>query len=196
MTPPATPTISIDADCPLARVTVRWTDISNIPKSDDVYQYILYYKPTVSGTYQQISSALKNEPLEFTQDDTTSFAGCYAVKSVDMHGNESPLSQDFCIENCPIFELPNIFTPNGDGINDVYKAIRWRRIKEINLSIVDRWGNLVYTTKDPDFKWDGTSSLSKAKVSEGTFFYVCDVYEPRLKGIVKRTLKGYVQVSR
>lgn len=196
MTPPATPTINMDADCPLARLTVRWTDIGSIPGSDDVYKYILYYKPTVSGTYAQISSALKNEPLEFTQDDTTSFAGCYAVKSIDIHGNESPLSPDFCIENCPIFELPNIFTPNGDGINDVYKAIRWRRIKEINLNIVDRWGNLVYTTKDPDFKWDGISIISKVKVSEGTFFYICDVYEPRLKGIVKRTLKGYVEVAR
>jgi len=118
------------------------------------------------------------------------------LKSQRYHENEGSMSQDFCIDNCPVFELPNIFTPNNDSVNDFYKAIKVRQIKEISLSIVDRWGNLVYTTKDPYFHWNGVSSVSKVPVSEGTFFYVCDVFEPRLKGIVKRTLKGYVEVSR
>jgi len=195
-TPPATPTITIDADCPLGSVDVSWTDVKNIKGSDDVSKYILFYKPLVSGVYTEIADVLKNDPLQFKQDDPNSFSGCYAVKALDIHGNESPLSPDFCIDNCPEFELPNIFTPNKDGVNDFFQAIKVRQIKEINLSIVDRWGHLVYTTKDPYFKWDGISSVSKAQVSEGTFFYVCDVFEPRLKGVVKRSLKGYLEVAR
>ncbi|PBQ32164.1 hypothetical protein CNR22_10390 [Sphingobacteriaceae bacterium] len=196
LTPPTSPTITIEADCPKGTVKVSWTDVSKIPRSDDVAKYYLYYKPLVNGTYNQIATVYKNDPLEFQQDDPNSFSGCYAVKAIDIHDNVGQMSQDFCIDNCPEFELPNIFTPNEDGVNDFFKAIKVRMIKEINLSIVDRWGNLVYTTKDPYFQWSSVSMVSKVAVSDGTYFYVCDVYEPRLKGIVKRTLKGTVHVAR
>jgi gliding motility-associated-like protein len=106
------------------------------------------------------------------------------------------MSADFCLDNCPIFELPNIFTPNDDNINDDYRAVRVRQIPLIDLVIYDRWGNLVYRTKDPYFRWDGVSAQTKLPVSEGTFYYVCYVYEPRLQGTVKRTLKGYLEVAR
>ena len=106
------------------------------------------------------------------------------------------MSPDFCVDNCPIFELPNVFTPNQDGINDFFKAVRVRQIKSIDISVYDRWGNLIYKSKDPYFKWDGVSIISKQPVSEGALFYVCDVFEPRLKGIIKRTLKGTVEVVR
>jgi gliding motility-associated-like protein len=194
--PPVTPTISIDADCPLGTVEVSWGDISTIEGSDDVLKYELYYKPLVDGVYTRIAEVLRNQPLYFKQDDPNSFSGCYSVRATDIHDNVGPFSPDFCIDNCPEFELPNVFSPNDDGINDHFKAIIVKQIKEINLSVVDRWGNVLYTTKDPYFKWDGVSAVSKAPVSEGTFFYVCDVFEPRLKGIVKRTLKGTVQVVR
>jgi gliding motility-associated-like protein len=83
---------------------------------------------------------------------------------------------------------------NGDGVNDLFKAIKVRQIKEIDLSVFDRWGNLVYKTSDPYFKWDGKSIKSGLTVSDGTFFYLCEVYEPRVTGIKKRSLKGYLQV--
>lgn len=195
-TPPVTPTISIDADCPVGRIEVSWNDISVIPRSDDVYEYVLFYKPVVSGQYTELIKVKKKDPLFFKQDDPNSFSGCYSIKAIDIHGNESKMSPDFCVDNCPEFELPNIFSPNNDGANDYFKAIKVRQIKEIALSVLDRWGNVIYKTKDPYFNWDGTSTMSNAKISEGTFFYVCDVFEPRLKGIVKRTLKGTVQVVR
>ena len=195
-TPPVTPTITIDADCPLGSVEVKWGDIKTIRGSDDVDKYILYYKPLVNGIYREVATVQEKEALLFKQDDPNSFSGCYSVKAVDIHGNEGTMSPDFCIDNCPEFELPNIFSPNKDGANDFFQAVKVRQIKEINLTVVDRWGNLVYSTKDPYFKWDGISVISKVQVSEGTFFYVCDVFEPRLKGIVKRTLKGTVQVVR
>lgn len=191
-TPPCSPTLSIVADCPTGMVQISWTNVRPIC-SDDVVQYNLFYKPTIDEQYQLVST-FSSSVTNFNYDGLELISGCYAVQSVDSSSNVSPLSFDFCIDNCPIFELPNIVTLNGDGVNDFYKAIRVRQIKEIDLVIFDRWGNLVYKTKDPYFKWDGISLQSKQLVSEGTFFYICDVFEPRLKGIVKRNLKGYMQV--
>ncbi|MDP3567529.1 gliding motility-associated C-terminal domain-containing protein [Sediminibacterium sp.] len=192
LTPPCSPTLSIVADCPTGMVQISWTDVRPIC-SDDVIKYILFYKPTIDEVYQQVAT-FASSVTTFNYDGLELISGCYAVQSVDSSNNVSPLSFDFCIDNCPIFELPNIVTLNGDGVNDFFKAIRVRQIKEIDLVIFDRWGNLVYQTKDPYFKWDGTSMQSNLLVSEGTFFYICDVFEPRLKGIVKRNLKGFMQV--
>jgi gliding motility-associated-like protein len=60
------------------------------------------------------------------------------------------------IEYCPatIF-IPNTFTPNGDGLNDVFIPVG-KSIASIRLMIFDRWGEALYETTDMDMGWDGT----------------------------------------
>lgn len=193
VTPPCSPTLSINADCPTGQVDISWTNVKPIC-SDDVVKYKLFYKPTINDDYKEVAMLLGSASTFYNYDGLELISGCYAVQAIDSSENVSPLSADFCIDNCPIFELPNVITLNEDGINDFFKAIRVRQIKEIDLVIFDRWGNQVYKTTDPYFKWDGLSLQTKELVSEGTFFYICDVFEPRLEGLVKRNLKGYFQV--
>jgi gliding motility-associated-like protein len=193
-TPPVSPTLTIDADCSTGNVKLKWTDISIF--SDDVASYSLWYKASVNEDWVPVTVIKTGQVLEFRSDGLNSIAGCYAVNATDSNGNVGELSPDFCIDNCPEFDLPNVFTPNNDGVNDYFMAIKVRQVKEINLSVVDRWGNLVYTTNDPEFKWNGVSQFSKLPASEGTFFYVCEVFEWRVSGIAKRTLKGIVQLIR
>ncbi len=159
-------------------------------------KYVLYYKSTVNDEYLKVATITNTSPASYVFNDLTFISGCYAMIAIDSSNNSSKLSPDFCIDNCPEFELPNIFTPNGDDKNDSYQAVKVRQIEKIDLNIFDRWGNLVYKTDDPFFKWDGTSNISKRQASEGTFFYMCDVYEPRVTGIVKRTIKGFLQLSK
>jgi gliding motility-associated-like protein len=191
--PPCAPSLTIDADCPTGFVQVSWNNIRDQKCGDDVIRYVLYFKPTLDDVYTEVSSGTQ---LSYVYDGLTLISGCYAVQAIDSSDNKSALGTDHCIDNCPEFELPNLFTPNGDGANDFFQAIKIRQVKEIELKIVDRWGIEVFRTRDPYFKWDGISALTKKLVSEGTFFFVCDVYEPRLTGIVRRTIKGYVQVAR
>lgn len=204
LTPPCLPTPTISAICPDMQegntiisnngaIELIWNDVSLIFCGRDIARYDLFYKTTPEGTYQKIKSGVFTS---YTNDTLPYIAGCYALQVADSSGNMSPMTIDYCVDNCPVFELPNIFTPNRDDVNDFFQAIRVRQIKEINLHVYDRWGNLVYTTTDPYFKWDGVSQLSKQPVSDGTFFYHCDVFEPRLRGIIKRTIRGYVEVTR
>lgn len=191
--PPCAPILSLSADCPEGQVQIYWSDIRTVECGEDVVKYRVYYKKTVSDDFQII---YEDSATSLALDGLEYIAGCYAVMAIDSNNNTSPLSSEFCIENCPIFELPNIVTANGDGTNDYFKAVRVRQIPEINLKVYDRWGVLVYQSSDPYFQWDTVSIASGEPVSEGTFFYTCDVFEPRLKGIVKRSLKGYMQVVR
>ena len=62
----------------------------------------------------------------------------------------------------------------------------------INLTIYNRWGNVLFTTNDPDINWDGTYNGSV--ISEGVYYYICKVFTIRLKGIEETELKGAIQV--
>jgi gliding motility-associated-like protein len=53
--------------------------------------------------------------------------------------------------------IPNAFTPNGDGINDIFKPVL-SDFNEFNLMIFDRWGNLVYSSNNPQEGWNGSLS--------------------------------------
>ena len=57
-------------------------------------------------------------------------------------------------EGCGLF-VPNAFSPNDDGINDLFLIIHCP-LDNYRLNIYNRWGELVYTTDDPDAGWDGT----------------------------------------
>jgi gliding motility-associated-like protein len=65
--------------------------------------------------------------------------------------------------------IPNVFTPNSDGINDKL-IINNKNISEFNMTIVNRWGNSVFETSDINAVWDGTSNNELC--SEGVYFYI------------------------
>jgi gliding motility-associated-like protein len=134
----------------------------------------------------------------FTHSLPDQLAGCYAVSALDSVGNESALSNLVCVDNCPNYVLPNAFTPNGDGANDLYTPFPgWRFIANVELQIFNRWGNLVFQTTEPTINWNGTNESGK-ELAEGTYFYVCKVYEWRVGGIVLRPdlLQGYIELIR
>ncbi len=193
MTKPCLPNLNITSDCQTGFVQLKWNN-PNHTCSDDVVKYNLYFKPTENDDLTLFDSIKNLSDTTFIFDGLTSIAGCYLVTSVDSSGNESALAESKCVDNCPEFDLPNIITANGDGVNDFFKAIRVKYIKDIDLKVYDRWGVLTYETTDPYFNWDGKVLQTKILCSEGTYFYICKVNEIRVAGIKSRYLKGYVQV--
>jgi gliding motility-associated-like protein len=69
-------------------------------------------------------------------------------------------------------EIPNVFTPNGDKVNDVFRLIA-SSLKEVNITIYDRWGTKVYevSSETGNFGWDGKNQAGK-DCAPGTYFYV------------------------
>ena len=52
--------------------------------------------------------------------------------------------------------MPNAFTPNGDGLNDVFRVKYPSFIKTFEMVIFNRFGQVVYKTSNPNMGWDGT----------------------------------------
>ena len=51
--------------------------------------------------------------------------------------------------------VPNIFTPNGDGVNDFFSPILQCPFPAYRLQVFNRWGQLIFETDDPKQGWDG-----------------------------------------
>lgn len=172
---------------------LQWNN-PNHTCSDDVVKYYLYFAATEDETLALLDSIKIISDTLMAFDNLTSIAGCYAITAIDSFGNESAQSAKVCVDNCPEYELPNVITVNGDGVNDFFKPIKNKFIKDIDLKIYNRWGNLVFETTDPLINWDGKVIQSKLLSTEGTYFYICQVNEIRVKGITPRYLKGFLQI--
>ena len=98
----------------------------------------------------------------------------------------------------PVYELPNVFTPNGDGFNDVFvpRAITPDLITRVKMHVFNRWGRTVYDTEDIYINWDGRVAGSGQPCSPGTYFYVCDVEMVTPEGLVTKRLQGSIMIVR
>jgi len=71
-----------------------------------------------------------------------------------------------------VMEIPNVFTPNNDGVNDLF-FLKSANLLNINARIFDRWGNTIYevTSETGNIAWDGKNK-SGSDAAEGTYFYI------------------------
>jgi gliding motility-associated-like protein len=67
-------------------------------------------------------------------------------------------------------KIPNVFTPNGDGVNDFFRIAN-SGLNNYHIKIFNRWGNLVFETSAPEIIWDGRTP-SGAEVQAGTYYFV------------------------
>ena len=98
----------------------------------------------------------------------------------------------------PVYELPNAFTPNGDGINDVFVPMRITPdlITKVSMHVFNRWGRAVYDTEDLFINWDGRAMGTHIECAQGTYFYVCDVEMTTPEGPVTKRLQGVITLLR
>ncbi len=200
--PPCQPPFDVVTDCDFIQNTITWVNPNTNCAEQDAVQINIYFAPTVNDPLQLIYSTTDMSLTSYTlpiyyYEGVPSIAGCYAVTAVDsaLVPNESPIVNKICVDNCPEYELPNVFTPNGDDKNDFFTPLpNWRFVKDVDIKIYDRWGLLMFSTNDPNVLWDGKSKDTKVECTDGTYFYICTVNEIRIDGIKPRILKGFVQV--
>jgi gliding motility-associated-like protein len=182
-------------DCITRKITLTW-NIPDVDCADDVDHYNIYYSSTENGTYSLLATVTNGNINEYEYTNDVSIAGCYYVTAVDTNGNEGQKGTTVCVDNCPYYELTNIFTPDGNGFNDLFVPYPYRYIQSIDLKIFNRWGLQVFTTTDPAINWNGKTDNTGEDLPYGNYFYICKVNEIYLSGIKSRELKGYLQLLR
>ncbi|HNW91012.1 MAG TPA: gliding motility-associated C-terminal domain-containing protein, partial [Bacteroidales bacterium] len=92
------------------------------------------------------------------------------------------------------FWVPNAFTPNGDAMNDVFmgQGVGFRE-DGFEMSIYDRWGELIFDTKDSKEAWDGLNARTGKKCAGGVYVWIINIID---ESSVQHKLKGNVTLVR
>ena len=135
---------------------------------------------------QGYRSENKNTSYLFTE------AGTYpvAMKVTNTWGCSDTLVKAIKVEADLAVYVPNVFTPNGDELNDVFLPVA-RALKSYELSVFDRWGVRVFSTTSAQTGWDGSFRGQECKVD----VYVWKIVLSSVNGEMK-TMTGHVTLSR
>lgn len=117
-------------------------------------------------------------------------SGLYWLEVTDNNGCTSRDTINVAPKQCMLgFYIPNAFTPNSDGKNDVFKPMIFGNLKKYKFSIFNRWGQLIFQTSDLRKGWDGTLKNMPEKMD--VFVWQC-IYE--LEGQQTESRQGTVML--
>ena len=203
--PPCKPELSVYTDCEqVTNELAMYLPYDSC--SYDAVKYYIYYTPP-GGDFTELVDSIDyvhNDTTYFLHEDLEYVVGCYYVTAKDSVGNISEISDIYCVgyDECPVYELPNVFTPNDDSKNDFFVPMGSRygnpkaNVNRVNMTIMNRWGKTMYTTTNPEINWDGKNQNNNQDCVNGVYYYVCDVYIVTLDGEVMITMQGSVTIIR
>jgi gliding motility-associated-like protein len=107
------------------------------------------YMYNVSGNLSQADSVISGLDEGSYNYTVTDSHDCETGGSVTINKNEGP---------CGVY-VPTAFSPNGDGKNDVFRIKVLDAITDFAMVIADRYGNIIYQSRDPEQGWDGSGAV-------------------------------------
>jgi gliding motility-associated-like protein len=176
---------------------LRWT-VSSTPAgcTTAAAYYRILRSSSQTGGYVAIDSTTR---LDYADRFLLKAAYCYQVQAVSAQGVRSALSNSACQDECAFFLLPNIFTPNGDGKNDLFRPKTASTVLHTRIQVFNRWGRKVYESdKDPYINWPGSTTSADnlgGLVPGGIYYYLAEVQFADAAS-TKRTFKGWVEIIR
>jgi gliding motility-associated-like protein len=203
--PPCQPQLWVDTDCEQVSNEVKLY-LPYDSCSYDAIKYFVYYTPPSSETPLLVDSVdcIFQDTSYFLHANLDYVVGCYYATAIDSVGNRSAPSEVVCVgyDACPVYEIPNVFSPNGDEYNNLLVPLSIRsanpkaNVDRIDMTIFNRWGKIMFTTNDPEINWDGKNQSNNQDCEEGVYYYVCDVYIITLDGEQVIPMQGSVTIVR
>lgn len=129
------------------------------------------------------ASTETNPSHNYHTPSSDSTGGYYVTLTVtDDNGCVSTVIYGPYLVSIPDLFIPNVFTPNGDNINDEY-LVNYTGSEEFNVQVFDRWGRKIFESDAPGQAWLGTN-LNGNESPAGIYYYAVRVGEKILKGNV------------
>jgi len=129
------------------------------------------------------SSSSAQNPSNICYDSTGTYHVSLMVSNV--FGQDSIYYSNYItVDSCRVipieFMIPNVFSPNGDGQNDIF-TVTGTNLNSVSIAIYNRWGELLYQTNQLNEGWNGRTNSGTAS-AEGTYFYLINVNDEFYKG--------------
>jgi len=195
---PQAPTLNVngcEGDITVFENHLSWTDATDILCSN-IRAYKIYFSEYDDSELQYFTTV--NFPIkEYVYENLITTAGCFAVSAVNAFGVEGEIGNKVCVDDCIYYELPNLVTPNGDSLNDLFRPFPIPRgVELVNFKVYNRWGGLVYSgNQDINLNWNSHSSDGEP-LSDGIYYFSAEVkyYRRRYKKDETQLMKGWVQI--
>ena len=149
--------------------------------ADDFEWYIYQDVDRLEADLEAVEGSLLTDGILVDEDPipyTYMHPGNYFVKLIvsSDKGPETCIDESFLktkgtpiVVDTSLVQVPNVFTPNGDGRNDVFR-VKSQSLKTFHAVLLNRWGRVVYEWKNPDEGWNG--KVNGKWATPGTYFYV------------------------
>jgi gliding motility-associated-like protein len=143
-------------------LVISFESRANVPVAA-FFEWIVYDEATPQSYYRY-----NDENLRYTFKKTGDYiakltaksaGGCEAIDSLRINVTES------------LLEVPNAFSPNGDGMNDEFRVV-FRSIATFNIAVYNRWGKVVYKGTDPSKGWNGR--INGKEAAAGGYYYLIE----------------------
>jgi len=173
VTAPGTYSVKVTSMCggPFSAQTIvslDQTPADFLPVDTEVCSYGgLLLKPTTDFTTYLWSDGSTGPTITINQP------GLYWLEGTDKGGCSATDSVSVSSKACPPVGVyvPSAFTPNGDGRNDVFRPEIFGVVSSYSFSVYDRYGQLVFSSKEPGVGWDG--KVGGAQPNSNVFVWYC-----------------------
>jgi hypothetical protein len=197
---------------------IKWNRPAEAACRADTFGYKVYIANKIGEPFTLYADGIRDTFFVDNNENLKSFARCYKVTAVDRAGNESELSEQFCFDNCPYYELPNVFTPNGDDCNERFSAYGdperslkcgqevdparcARFVLSVEFVVYNRWGKEVFRLphgkeRSIYIRWNGRDNEGK-ELATGIYYYKADVVFNTVDPSQERKkIKGWLHLLR
>ena len=130
--------------------------------SSDPYNFVWTFADNSTSNYPNGTS---NFDVLF---ETIGLNYVYVTLENEITGCQDSVGFRIDVQGIP--EIHNVFTPNGDNVNDYFDFEEYA-MQEISVEIFNRWGQMVYSWNTPNYQWDGRD-LDGRDLAEGVYYYV------------------------
>lgn len=185
-----------------------WVTATNQAGSDTDSIYVEFMdQPTVSLGPDQETCPFESITLSILPENNTdylwntgetstqisvSIPGTYLIVATNACGTATD-SMQYGHLNCQtLIQMPNVFTPNDDNVNDAFIPILHQFVENPNLIILNRWGQVIFQTNDLNAGWDGRHNNKLA--SEGVYFWRLEYTDTTDGSIIE--MNGFLHLER
>jgi gliding motility-associated-like protein len=134
-----------------------------------IYDQIKLQTPNINGYSYMWSPSLYFNSTSYIAEGVVKEPVTVKVYVKDQWGCEAEDSKYLDVQPCCNAYLPNSFTPNGDGLNDVFRIIGEGNYHILDFYVANRWGNIIFRTIDQNVGWDG--KIQGVEQSIDTYYY-------------------------
>jgi gliding motility-associated-like protein len=147
------------------------------------------------AAHHTFNPGIYNDSVKITLTIKDTIIAHFKSTLPDEIDNNNPPGELYQIPETPLdtleIQIPNVFTPNGDGANDVFAPSNADFIVSGEMQIFNRWGRLIFSTDDLKTGWNGR--VGSQICSDGVYYWLIN-YTDKAKRSAQ--LKGFINLVR